>query len=105
MLTNEIDLELVAGGVLHFSVQDNELLFIHSDFISSQLPINQIGVMILHQGDSVSVAFSLIGSQAYQNWFVAKTEYRKAIDYFRTLGFPTPNPDPFHYEGIEKGTH
>lgn len=105
MLTNEIDIELVAGGVLHFSVQDNTLLFIHSDFISSQLPINQIGVNITHQGHNVSLAFPQGSSQAYQNWFLAKTEYHKAIDYFRSLGFPVPNPDPFHYEGIEKGTH
>lgn len=47
------------------------------------------------QPKSVSIGImSNDGNAAYQNWFIEKHQFDDVLAYFRSLGYPCPNPDP-----------
>lgn len=97
MQTNLSDFHLTTGEVLSFSVMDGELLFLHSKFLSSQLPLNNIGVSITHETRSVSISFQLFESPTYQRWSIASHEFNELVAYFTSIGFTISNPDPHGY--------
>lgn len=96
----EQSFELADGNsTITFSVFDDELLFVHSDFTSSQFVLDEFGVQIMYQGKSIQVALMFngrgINSQNYFSLFFRGDQYDALINYFRRLGYPCPEtPTP-----------
>ncbi len=87
-LTHEQAFKTRAGCDLTFSVCDNKLLFLHSDFMSGQYDIDSIGVDITKQPDSVKVAFMSIWARTvdnYASYYFEVSEFEALRDYFLQL--------------------
>lgn len=72
-----------------FKSTDTELLFIHSDFLSSQLPINQIAAIVTKHPKCTHLQLtSTQNPNIHSSWHFADTEYEGIKNYFKNLGFP-----------------
>ncbi len=72
-----------------FQSLDNELLFIHSDFLSSQLPINKIAAIVTkNPGGTHLQLTSTQNPDIHSSWHFADTEYQDIKNYFKNLNFP-----------------
>ncbi len=92
-LTHEQAFKTLAGCDLTFSVFDDKLLFLHSDFMSGQYDIDSIGVDITKQPNSVKVAFMSVWKRTvnnYASYYFEAIEFEALRDYFRQLKFPVP---------------
>lgn len=73
-------------------------LSVISGFTHSFVNFDDVGVNIMHQGESVKLElWYLNGDGLYAGWFFHKAEYRRLVDFFRGLGYQIANPDPINY--------
>ena len=68
---------------------------LHSGFISAQWEPDIIGVQVLRQPENVMVAMHHIGVGHHQSFFFRKEHYEEILCFFRLLGFPCENSNPF----------
>lgn len=72
-----------------FQSLDNELLFIHSDFLSSQLPINKIAAIVTKNPECTHLQLtSTQNPDIHSSWHFAGSEYEDIKRYFKNLSFP-----------------
>lgn len=92
----EQSFELTDGSApVTFSVFDDKLLFIHSNFTSSQFWLDDFGVQVMHQGKNVQVGLMFKNGHNYLSLFFRGDQYDTLLRYFRQLGYPCPEcPNP-----------
>lgn len=85
-----------------WSFQQN-LIMLHSGFISAQWDPDAIGVEILHQGESVKVGMHPVKNNTnYQSFYFLPNDFEEILQFFKILGFPCPNLDPFNHVSKNK---
>ena len=95
-------------GEITFSIYEDRLLFIHSDFTSSQLVLNEIGVQLLEQPKNTKLSFLSTKSEQCVQLYFEPSEFKPLKDYFQSLGFPVPTiqvhwpmkPDEPHLKSV-----
>lgn len=93
---------------LDFSLggSEEQLLFIHgSAFLSSQWPLDRIGVQVLHEGTRVRLNIMGHGGEAFQGWNLEVECFQELVDWFRARRYPVHNPDPRGFAKTEGQTH
>lgn len=79
-----------------FNSSQCELLFMHSDFLSSQLPVNKIAVVVIKNPQSTHLQItSTENPDIHSSWHFADSEYEDIKNYFRNLNFPVHTIQPF----------
>lgn len=77
---------------LRFAIFDaigEELLFIHSDFLSAQLPLNKIGVMVNKNEQSTHLQLtSTENVHIHSSWHLERDDFDEVKQYFLNLNFP-----------------
>jgi len=94
IITNKKTFMLNCDIELTFSVFENKLLFVHSQFMSGQYIMSRIGVIITDPLNSAKVAFISTDfglSDDYQSYYFKIKEYEELIRYFKGLGYPAPD--------------
>lgn len=84
----ETSFKLVSGEELVFTNFKNRLLFLHTDTMSAQLVLNDIGVQIQRQPKNIKVGFLSTKSEAYHSFYFMLDEYFKLRNFFKLLNFP-----------------
>jgi len=73
-----------------FSVFDNKLLFIHSQFTSTQFALDEFGIRVEKYDDFAQVALMFKGGENYLSLLFNGDEFDSLVKYFRVLGYPVP---------------
>lgn len=72
-----------------FKSSQSELLFMHSDFLSSQLPVNKIAVVVINNPQCTHLQItSTENPNIHSSWYFSGSEYEDIKNYFRNLNFP-----------------
>lgn len=98
-LEKEQDFKLNNSFVsITFSVFDKKLLFLHSQFTSSQFVLDEFGVRVIKNRSSVKVEFMFTNSMQAIGLYFDINEYDALVAYFKSLGYPVPTEDWSHLE-------
>lgn len=80
---------LLKGDVkLTFTNHENQLLFLHTEFMSAQLAFDNIGVKIERLPKYVKVGFMSLNSEEYHSFYFKTHQYKRLLSFFILLGFP-----------------
>lgn len=99
----EIKVESLGGAEYVFSFQQN-LIMLHCHVISAQWNPDQVGVEVMLSKDCVKVGLSAILPREvdaihfpnhHQSFYFKPKCYPDLLKFFKALGFPCPNSDPF----------
>ncbi|MGL4448069.1 MAG: hypothetical protein ACRCXH_13380 [Shewanella sp.] len=72
------------------------LFFIHSPWLSSQTPLNELCVKATLEGDAIRLELTNGKNPLiHQSWAIDPAELTELIAYFRTLGYRMEDCDPF----------
>ena len=94
----KIDILHNTGDEAMFSIQQ-KLLMLHSECISAQWELNAVGVEITHHGKFVKVGMhTLDTTMNYTSFHFDASSFTEIVMFFKSLGFPCHNPDPFGYD-------
>ena len=89
-LTNEKSFMLDCDIELKFSVFDDKLLFLHSQFMSGQYILDRVAIYVKKQPKNVKVSFTATDyglSEDYQSYYFKSAEYYDLMRYFQALRF------------------
>lgn len=88
------------GNNACWSLQHN-LIMLHSGCISAQWEPDTIGVEIMHTGKNIKVGMHPVrGNTNYQSFYFDIRFFEEILTFFKALGFPCPDPDPFMYHEV-----
>jgi len=74
-----------------FTCFEDRLLFIHSDFTSSQFRLDDFGINLMPQSKCIQFQMWFTSGENYLSLFFDNSEHEPLAQFFRKLGYPCHN--------------
>lgn len=108
--THQQEFTMRNGRKITFSVFEQRLLFIHSDFTSSQLGLDDFGIEVTNNIETIKLGFWFTltkkdgtPSDQFLSFYFALEEFKPLQKYFRALGYPVPEYPTITKEDLTNG--
>lgn len=81
----------------------SKLIMLHTSCISAQWEPDTVGIEIMHCKECIKVGLHPIGGNSnYQSFYFNPRYFGEILTFFRSLGYPCSNPNPFMYHKFPK---
>lgn len=92
MRNKAIEVKTFHGKDMTVTIQ-SELIMVHSEDISMQWPLNGVGVLVIPVLDAeYPIRLAFMSGISYQSFHIEHRFYDQLREFFRTAGFPMPEP-------------